>query len=85
MHDCIHLWQKIHEEFVLGGSFPVGYQCKNCGKYVSISDVPISGLGGKDSGEQVLRGPHGCAGHTSDGKSYKRQTIYRDGRLEIER
>jgi hypothetical protein len=80
---CEHSWDKIHEEGLFGGSFPVGYRCSRCNKYVGIHEVPITGMPGSASGIDILQGPHGGVGHTSDGKPYKRQIRHQDGRVEI--
>lgn len=83
MINCQHQWQKIHEEFLLGGSCPIGYQCKICNTFVRNDQIPISGLPGIDTKEQVLYGPHGGIGTRSDGTKYKKQTYYPNGKLEI--
>jgi hypothetical protein len=81
---CPHLWQHIYEEALIGGAFPIGWQCKRCNAFVDQTKVGVIGLPGADSGEVVLIGPHGCTSQTSAGKPYKRQTLYPDGRLVIE-
>lgn len=78
---CEHQWQKIHEEFLLGGTFPIGYKCKLCNKFINITDIPITGISGIDTGEQVLFGPHGCKSKCSDGSTYTKQTLYPGGSL----
>lgn len=83
MDTCAHQWQRVHEEFVLGGTVPIGYQCRVCNKFVNQSDVPITGLPGRDTGEQVLIGHHGTHGTCRDGSHYKKQIIHTDGTLEV--
>jgi len=80
---CKHKWQQIFEESLLGGSFPTGWQCKDCGTYISQDRIGPNGLDGVDSGEKVLHGPHGVRSRTSGGKTYSKQILHRDGRLEI--
>lgn len=79
----VHKWQRIYEESLIGGTFPIGYQCKECGAFVNQSDMTPEGIGGVTTGETVLIGPHGCKSKTSGGKDYSKQIIYPDGRLEI--
>jgi len=84
MSTCFHQWQKVYEETLFGGlPFPIRWQCKLCNASVHIYDVPIGGIGGTDTGEQVLFGPHGGRSHTSDGTPFTKQVRYPDGRLEI--
>jgi hypothetical protein len=80
---CEHVWQHIYEEFLLGGSFPIGFRCKICKTFVSQNEIGPRGLGGTDSGERVLHGPHGCKSVTSTGKTYSEQIIHADGKLEV--
>ena len=82
--ECSHRWRQVHEEFLLGGSFPVGWECVDCKKFVSGDKITPAGLGGvvlKKSARLV--GPHGGRGQTSSGKSYKEQIIDEDGKLTI--
>lgn len=82
---CSHVWRRVHEQFLMGGSFPIGWECKNCGKFLALSEVTPAGIPGKVTKEHVLVGPHGGYGNTSDGSLYKRQIIDEDGNLTIER
>jgi hypothetical protein len=79
----IHRWRKLHEQFLLGGSFPIGYECLDCGKFVGINDIPIHGIGGVDTKEQRVVGPHGAHVTKSDGSTCKEQILHADGTLEI--
>ncbi len=80
---CRHQWQKVHEEALFGGTFPIGYQCKVCNEFVNINDVPLKGLPGVDTKEHALVGPHGGKGHRADGSTYSRQIYYPNGKLEV--
>jgi hypothetical protein len=82
---CDHSWDKIHEESIIGGHYPVAWECSKCKKWVEIGAVPVTGLGGHESGVNILVGPHGGYGNCSDGSVYKRQIAYPDGRLEVVR
>ena len=66
-----HLWRRLYEEFLLGGAFPVGWECE-CGEFISNDKLTPEGLPGKTS-EIVMRlvGPHGGMGRTSNGASYR--------------
>lgn len=81
----IHEWRKIHEQVLLGGAFPVGYKCRTCGEFVSINSIPVTGLGGIDTNEHELYGPHGGLGQCSDGSTFKSQFVSSDGILTIKR
>jgi hypothetical protein len=83
---CEHKWRRIHEEFLLGGSFPVGYRCVECNQFVSDSQLTPLGMGGVLLDEDELVGPHGCCSSLSDGSVYRRQ-IYnkKTNTLTIER
>ena len=83
---CNHLWQEVHEEFLLGGHFVVGYKCKKCGEWVNQCELRPGSMSGTMSDEVALVGPHGCRSQCSDGSTYKRQ-IYnkKTGELTIER
>lgn len=80
-----HRWAQLHEEFLLGGSTPVGWICLDCDKQLSNSDLSPSGIGGKTTKTHILVGPHGGHGNCQDGSVYKKQIIYDDGRLEVVR
>lgn len=81
---CDHKWRKVYEEFLLGGSFPVGWECTECMKFVSIGELTPEGLEGKVLKNSArLVAPHGGTSQTSNGKSYKEQIIDEDGNLTI--
>ena len=81
---CSHRWRQVHDEFLLGGSFPCGWECVDCNKFVSSNEVTPEGPGGKILKKSArLVGPHGGHGQTSDGKSYKEQIIDENGKLTI--
>ena len=82
--ECSHRWRQVHEEFLLGGSFPVGWECVDCNKFISINEAMPVGLGGVVLKNAVrLVGPHGGHGQTSDGKPYKEQIVDEDGKLTV--
>ncbi len=82
---CNHKWRRVYEEFLLGGSFPVGWECILCDKYVDNNQITPAGLGGIVLENSVkLVGPHGGYGTTSKGNCYKSQIIDGDGNLIIE-
>lgn len=84
--ECLHRWRRLHEELLMGGHYPIGWECTECKKFVSNSEITPEGLGGivlKNSHRLV--GPHGGCGNTSDGKVYKEQIIDEDGKLTIVR
>ncbi len=80
---CNHQWQRMHEEMIFGGIAPAGFRCKICRQYVSLSDLTPAGLGGANTGEEVLQGPNGGNGNLSDGTVYREQIIYPDGSREV--
>ena len=83
---CDHVWQEYHEEFLLGGHYPVGYKCKKCGEWIGQNSLQPGSVSGAMSDEMVLVGPHGGRSQCSDGSTYTRQ-IYnkKTGELTIER
>lgn len=82
---CAHLWRQVHEELLIGGHFPVGWRCTECGKFVGHEELTPAGLTGVVTKEHELTGPHGGRGKCSDGSTYVRQIVRSDGSLEIER
>lgn len=79
-----HRWRRVHEESLLGGSFPIGWECADCRRFVSNDKLSPEGLGGSViQGEHILVGAHGGTGRCSDGTPYERQIKHADGRLEI--
>jgi hypothetical protein len=73
MSTCEHRWIKVHEQFLLGGSFPVGWQCEKCNKYVPLADITPEGLPGVMTKRHKLVGAHGGAVATGSGKPCKSQ------------
>jgi hypothetical protein len=59
MENCNHSWDRIFEESLIGGSYPIGWKCSKCSKFVDVSAVGIAGLEGANSGRKVLVGSHG--------------------------
>lgn len=80
---CNHRWRKQHEESILGGSFPIGYRCTLCNKFVRMDQLTPAGLGGIVTTEDELMGPHGVRSRTTSGQPYSKQIVHEDGRLEI--
>ena len=74
----------MYEEFLLGGAFPIGWECVECGKYVSKSEITPEGLGGVVLRKAAhLYAPHGAWSYTGSGERYTEQIIDEDGNLEI--
>lgn len=81
---CSHRWRRVCEEFLLGGFFPVGWECIDCKKFISSDEITPAGLGGEILKKAArLIGPLGGRGRTSSGKSYKEQVIDENGKLII--
>jgi hypothetical protein len=79
-----HRWRVVHEEFLMGGTFPVGWECVDCKKFVSEGELTPAGLGGVVLNNAArLIAPHGGYSRTSDGKPYKEQIIDEHGKLTI--
>ena len=83
MTTCSHQWRQIHEESLLGGSFPIGFRCMLCNKFVGQHELTPAGLAGHETGERELIGPHGNQSRTASGQSYRKQIIRKDGTLEV--
>ena len=81
---CKHEWRKVYEEFLLGGAFPVGWECIHCKRFIPNSNLTPAGLSGRVL-EKAMRlvGPHGGRGMTSTGKPYKEQIVDENGELTI--
>jgi hypothetical protein len=85
MNTCEHEWDRVHEECIIGGTFPIGWKCRKCNKYVDTNEITPSGLPGLGTtGRHVLIAPHGTVGVTSSGQRYRRQVLEADGTLTIE-
>ena len=80
---CNHIWRQVYEEFLLGGSFPVGWECTKCKLYKSNYELTPVGLGGIVNGAHRLVGPHGCRSVTGMGQPYTEQIIDENGNLTI--
>ena len=80
---CEHEWMQVHEQAIIGGTFPVGWKCLLCGKFVGQSDIGPAGLGGHISTKVELYGVHGGLIKTASGKRSRAQ-IYDSatGKLE---
>jgi len=79
-----HEWREVSEESIIGGNYPVAFECRICQKWVENSEVdPIARIGGRLIKEYVLVGINGGPGNCRDGSIYKRQILHEDGRLEI--
>jgi hypothetical protein len=81
---CNHKWRKVFEEFILCGSFPVGWECTECKEFVSLDSLTPAGLEGtvlKNSARLIA--PHGGTSQTSEGNPYKEQIVDEDGNLSI--
>jgi hypothetical protein len=86
MMSCHHLWRRVYEEFLLGGSFPIGWECKKCGEFLPQHKVTPEGVpGGVEEGEAKLIAPHGGVGQCADGSPYKEQIVDAHGNLFIRR
>ena len=82
---CEHVWRDVHEAFLLGGSFSVGFRCTKCNQFVRRAELTPAGLPGVVDGSMELVGPHGGRGNCADGSQYTKQVKRSDGRLEIHR
>ena len=81
---CKHNWRRVYEQFLLGGAFPVGWECVDCGEYKGNEQMTPAGLGGRVIPNAArLMGPHGGRGETSTGETFKEQIIGEDGKLTI--
>jgi hypothetical protein len=81
---CEHIWRRVYEEFLLGGTFPVGWECKRCGEFIEQGKVTPAGLSGQVLHQEGrLIGPHGARGQCADGSSYKEQIVDSEGTLHI--
>ena len=84
-NSCPHSWMRVHEQALWGGSFPIGYECVGCGKFVDNTELTPAGIGGTLLNRHKLVGPHGGRGNTADGSIYKYQIIDEDGKLTVVR
>ena len=82
---CNHEWRQIHEEALIGGHFPTGWECRLCKEYVSHDKLTPAGLAGTVTKEHILIGPNGGCGTCSDNTVYSRQILHEDGTLTVER
>ena len=79
----MHRYRKVYEEALFGGTFPVGWECIDCGHFVSQHKITPAGLDGTIVGGAILRGPHGCKSFTSSGETYSKQVIDENGKLTV--
>jgi len=84
--ECNHRWRKVYEEVRIFPPFPIGWECVDCNKYVSMGEITPEGIGGTVL-EKACRlvGPHGGCGNCSDGSIYKEQIVDENGNLTITR
>lgn len=78
-----HRWRVVHEQSLIGGSYPVGWDCLVCGKYVDNAHLTPEGLGGEVTKAARLLGPHGGVGNTADWRIFKEQILSEDGQLTV--
>ena len=64
-----HRWHKVYEEALLGGYFPIGWECTECGKYVEQHKIGPAGLPGETTKGAKLIGPCGSTSLCADGSS----------------
>jgi hypothetical protein len=82
---CNHVWRQVNEQSLLGGYFPIGYQCELCGQWISQYELNPAGLGGALSPRVELVGACGGYIDTKSGHSTKRQVYDRStGKLSYE-
>lgn len=81
--ECNHKWEQLHEQFILGGHFPVGFRCVLCAKHVNQNQLTPAGLSGEMLGQHRLIGVHGSRIQRADGSVCQEQVITRDGKLHI--
>lgn len=80
---CNHRWRQVFEEFLLGGTFSVGWECVDCSMFKSNNQLTPEGLSGTILKGARLVAPHGGTSQTSTGKPYKEQIVDEHGNLEI--
>lgn len=84
MADCKHRWRRLYEESLIGGCYPIGWECVLCGKYFDNAAVTPTGLPGLTLKKAArLVGPHGGCGSTSGGVPYQEQVVDEAGNLTI--
>lgn len=73
MTECLsHQWIKVHEQSLIGDTFPIGWECIKCHKYVPIQDMSPN-MGGKVLNKHKLIGAHGNSISSKSGRSSKQQ------------
>ncbi len=80
---CTHEWEQLHEQSLLGGSFPIGFRCVRCNEHVNQNELTPAGLPGTMLGQHRLIGVHGGRIERADGSTCREQVITRDGKLHI--
>lgn len=74
-----HEWTRVHEQSLLGGSFPVGWECEGCRTYLLDSQVTPERLQGIQTTRHKLIGIGGgriisLSGRDSRVQVYDEQT-----------
>lgn len=74
MSEHTHEWMKVNEQGLIGGYFPVGWECVACGEWRGNgTDAWELTKSGAQSSKQKLVGPHGGWIQTDTGKKCKAQ------------
>ena len=77
---CNHVWRKLYEELVIGGTALIGYECKVCGEFVPLNKLTPAGLSGRFAEFEARLVPaNGGVGKTSHGTFYKEQIVDEHG------
>ena len=42
----VHTWRRVSEPFILGGTFSIGWKCKDCNVFISNYELTPDGLAG---------------------------------------
>lgn len=75
---CQHEWRQLHEQSILGGSFPVGFECIRCNAHVGQHELTPAGLPGTVTSQVRLVGPHGHKIATESGRECSSQIYDKD-------
>jgi len=78
---CNHVWIKVHEQFLLGGSFPIGWECSLCRLFIFNDELTPIGLSGSISGKSKLIGVHGCKVISASGRISSYQLLDENNNL----
>ena len=82
MNGCNHEWRRVHEQSIIGGSFPIGWKCRKCGEYMDASALTPAGLPGTVVNEHELVGINGARVRNGSGGTCSRQIVHENGELE---